>query len=115
MEWVNTALLADDSDLIPSTSTTNLPTLTISQDYLPSPNDFGPSPNPSGSKSTITLSSRMTRAALSHMDLARFNDQFGSVRLGGNRALGMGMGGKMLREESGLDLAGVIGDDDDTY
>ena len=50
---------------------------------------------------------RMTRAQLSHMDLASFNDRFGSLTVGGGRR-----GVRMLREESGFDLAMAAEEDE---
>ena len=69
-----------------------LPTLIVSQD-LPSDDDFGLGledrgddfgpPLPAKRQSTITLTnSKMTRAQLSTIDLASFNEQFGSLGVG---------------------------------
>ena len=96
MEWVNAALLDD-----PASPTR--PVVIVTDDFAPS---LGPS-----AKETIT---KMSRAQLSHMDLASFSDRFGTLTLGGGarRGLGNGNGHKMLREESRFDLAGGMGDDE---
>ncbi|WVQ96601.1 hypothetical protein IAU59_003706 [Kwoniella sp. CBS 9459] len=91
------------------------PTLVVSD-------DFSPSPTTHGGKSTLTLSASKMRATFSQMDLASFNNKFGTLtvsgkgRGGGGGAGGWGMG-KMLREESSFGLAEVAGceDEDDGF
>nr|XP_031858541.1 uncharacterized protein CI109_006064 [Kwoniella shandongensis]KAA5525613.1 hypothetical protein CI109_006064 [Kwoniella shandongensis] len=109
-EWINAAL--SPMDPTPETTETEtpirhqpLPTLVVSND------DFSPSMT-ANTKSTLTLSASKMRATFSQMDLANFNSKFGTLTVGG-RGKGGYMGGKMLREESGFDLAEVAGDDDD--
>jgi len=95
MEWVNAALLDD-----PSCPTTNInPSVVVTDDFAPS---LG-----RNAKTTIT---KMSRAQLSQMDLASFSDKFSTLTMGGARRGGMGH--KILREESGFDLASVGGEDE---
>ncbi|WVR06672.1 hypothetical protein IAU60_003704 [Kwoniella sp. DSM 27419] len=93
-----------------------LPTLVVSD-------DFSPSPAYGVGKSTLTLSASKMRATFSQMDLANFNDKFGTLSVSGRGRGGPGAGagsgqasggwsGKMLREESSFALAEVAGDDD---
>ena len=102
MEWVNAALLDDP---ISSQSSDTIPSVMID-------NDFGPSNVPSA-KATIT---KMSRAQLSQMDLASFTDRLGTLTLGAGRRGGLGteygFGHKMLSEESGSDLVGILGADE---
>ncbi|OCF39719.1 centromeric protein E [Kwoniella heveanensis CBS 569] len=88
------------------------PTLVVSD-------DFSPSPTNQGGRSTLTLSASKMRATFSQMDLANFNDKFGTLTVsgkgrggGGGGAGGWGMG-KMLREESSFGLAEVAGCEDE--
>ena len=98
IEWVNAALL--DSPASPNTNHAN-PAVIVTNDFVPS---LTPSAN-----ATITKMSR----GLSQMDLASFSNRFGTLTMrGGRRGAGMGAGHKMLREESGIDLAGVLGEDE---
>lgn len=72
--------------------------------------DFAPSSssgdNTKGRVATLTLSARMTRDKISHMDLASLSERFGSL---GVRARAGGV--KMLREESCSDLYEQAGED----
>ena len=101
MDWVNAALLDDPS----SSKASDIPSVMIDD-------DFGPSTVPSA-KATIT---KMSRAQLSQMDLASFTDRFGTLPLGSGRRGGLGVeygfGHKMLSEESGSDLVGMMGADE---
>ncbi len=99
MEWVNAALLENPSSPRSSGGQNLNPSVTVTD-------DFGPSVIPSA-QATIT---KMSRAQLSQMDLASFSDRFGTLTLGGGRR---GGGHKMLRQESGFDLAGWA--DDEVY
>ncbi|KAK8858917.1 hypothetical protein IAR55_003148 [Kwoniella newhampshirensis] len=121
IEWINAAL--SPGDPLPETTETYtpirhqpLPSLVVSDnDFSPSlvvsDNDFSPSLT-ANTRSTLTLSASKMRATFSQMDLANFNSKFGSLTVGG-RGKGGFTGGKMLREESGFDLAEVADDDDD--
>lgn len=115
MEWVNQVLSDDPSS--PSRTDNSLPTLVVSQEYgtieqEDEVDDFAPPPTMGNKKSTITLTaSKMTRAQLSQMDLASFNDRFGTLTLGG-RGKSAISGYRMLREESGFDLAEQAGEDE---
>ncbi|KAK6907889.1 hypothetical protein I203_101890 [Kwoniella mangroviensis CBS 8507] len=126
IEFINLALSPPDPDAllpIPESEEVRelspereLPTLVVSD-------DFSPSLPSSGGKSTLTLSASKMRATFSQMDLANFNDKFGTLTVSGKgkggKGLGIGgmggsgWGGKMLREESSFALAEVAGDDDD--
>ncbi|KAK1925901.1 P-loop containing nucleoside triphosphate hydrolase protein [Papiliotrema laurentii] len=114
MEWINTALSPEESSS-PTRPSHDLPTLVVSQEQH---DDFSPA-RAMNKQSTITLNaSKMTRAQLSQMDLASFNSKFGTLSLSGKgrlRALGGGTGMRMLREESGFNLAEVAGEDEETY
>ena len=131
MEWVNAALSDDPEDDFdfdgdgqgdePPRSSL-LPTLVLEQDHQVGGDDFAPAqPSGTNKKSTITLTaSKMTRAQLSQMDLASFNDRFGSMGMSGRGtsiAMSMGMNGGhghgMLREESGFDLAAQAEEEDE--
>ena len=100
MEWVNAALLENPT---PSQPMETVPSLLINEDFAPT--------TMSSAKETIT---KMSRAQLSHMDLASLSDRFGTLTMGGGRRGGNGLvnGHKMLREESGFDLAGSMEDDE---
>jgi centromeric protein E len=114
MEWINTALSPEESSS-PTRPSHDLPTLVVSQEQH---DDFSPA-RAMNKQSTITLNaSKMTRAQLSQMDLASFNSKFGTLSLSGKGrlgALGGGTGMRMLREESGFNLAEVAGEDEETY
>jgi hypothetical protein len=113
MEWVNAALLEDPDQSSPSRNS-DVPTLVVSQAV---DDDFAPGGSTpkhlqgGGGKATLTLSSKtkMSRAQFSHMDLATFSERFGTLTIGKRGGDG---GFRMLREESGLDLANELGDDD---
>ena len=97
MEWINSALSDSPQGMMPLSSSSpefDLPTLVVSQVYADddmiiqpdgsdASSDFNPTmQNSNGVKrqSTITLTNtKMTRAQLSHIDLASFNDRFGSL------------------------------------
>jgi hypothetical protein len=112
MEWVNTALATDDSTSSDSAEGAGLPTLVVSQDQH---DDFSPAPTPN-KQSTITLSAnKMTRAQLSHIDLAGFNSKFGTLTLSGKGRAGLGAGVRMLREESGFGLSEIAAGDEEEY
>ena len=131
MEWINSALSDAPQGKAPISSSSSdsfdLPTLVVSQDYpdedvilrhdfQDSTSDFSPTMHSSSRikrQSTITLTNtKMTRAQLSHIDLASFNDRFGSIS--GSMRRGGGGGGI----ESGLNegyagRSGVSGDEFD--
>lgn len=100
MDWVNAALVDD-----PVSPRAGNPTVRVTDDFAP------PDAMPSA-KATIT---KMSRAQLSQMDLASLSDRFGTLTMAGGRrgmGTGLGEGHKMLREESGFDLAGMAGEDE---
>ncbi|WWC88295.1 uncharacterized protein L201_003203 [Kwoniella dendrophila CBS 6074] len=100
-----------------------LPALVVTDDFSPSPLMMG-----NNGKSTLTLSASKMRATFSQMDLANFNDKFGTLSMSGrgnnnnglinkqqhNRGLGIS-NHKMLREESNFALAEIAAGDDDEY
>ncbi|KIR52974.1 centromeric protein E [Cryptococcus gattii Ru294] len=110
IEWINTALASADvqsqSPLDLSTSSSQpLGSLVVSND------DFAPSIS-NQTKNTLTLSASKMQATFSQMDLANFNNKFGSLTMNG-RGKGMnGVGRDMVREESHFDLAEVASDDE---
>lgn len=115
MEWVNSALIGDPTS--PTRAHGDLPTLVVSQEQH---DDFSPAPSSANKQSTITLTAnKMTRAQLSHMDLASFNSKFGTLDMSGKGRGGLGLGAnmRMLREESSFGLADAARDDmdDETF
>lgn len=55
------------------------------------------------------------RATFSQMDLADFNNKFGSLTTNGRGKGVSGLGSDMVREESHFDLAEVASDDDEMF
>lgn len=114
MEWINTALSPEDFGS-PTQQSYDLPELVVSQDQH---DDFSPA-STVNKQSTIRLTaSKMTRAQLSHVDLASFNSKFGTLSLSGKGRLGAlsgAQGMRMLREESGWNLAEVGADEEETF
>lgn len=76
--------------------------------------DFAPSPS-NQVKNTLTLSASKMRATFSQMDLADFNNKFGSLTTNGRGKGVSGLGSDMVREESHFDLAEVASDDDEMF
>ncbi|WVF69082.1 hypothetical protein IAT40_003856 [Kwoniella sp. CBS 6097] len=110
--------ISDSYDEAPFSASAIPPTLVVSDDFSPSPTAHGGI----GGKSTLTLSASKMRATFSQMDLASFNDKFGTLTVSGKGRGGAGGGGgwgmgKMLREESSFGLAEVAGceDEDDGF
>ncbi|TYJ58389.1 hypothetical protein B9479_000935 [Cryptococcus floricola] len=103
IEWINLALLPPGMATA-SSADQPLGSLVVSDDFSPVP-----SVNTSA-KNTLTLSASKMRATFSQMDLANFNDKFGTLTMGGNG--GRGLGSDLVREESHFDLAEVASDDE---
>ncbi|WVO18606.1 hypothetical protein L204_106325 [Cryptococcus depauperatus] len=102
VEWINAALMPGDQ-LSESLSTASLDPLVVPN------NDFAPVTSYMP-KNTLTLSASRMRATFSQINLANFNDKFGTLTLGGKGKNGLDQ--DILREESHLDLAEVASDDE---
>lgn len=110
IEWINTALAPADAQAqspleLSTNSSQPLGSLVVSND------DFAPAPS-NQVKSTLTLSASKMRATFSQMDLADFNNKFGSLTMNGRGKGASGLGSDMVREESHFDLAEVASDDE---
>ena len=125
--WINSAL-SDPATVSPSSSSSsnfNLPTLVVSQDVpddMPRDgNDFSPTMTGTKRQSTITLTnSKMTRAQLSMIDLAGFNDRFGSIGPGTTRGLSSLVEGGVGRASQGGTFdwereTGPMGEEDEVF
>ncbi|WVQ84221.1 hypothetical protein IAT38_006372 [Cryptococcus sp. DSM 104549] len=119
IEWINLALspsdLADLDSSASASSAADTPPRSSLPSLVVSNQDFSPSVPSAAAKSTLTLSASKMRATFSQMDLANFNDKFGTLTVGGKSGAGGGGLRGMLREESHFDLAEVEGDDDEMF